>query len=80
VHVVVDSVRVNFFVVQHVLDEIFDTLHTHHLQFLVIHQDALALGERCTVLFAWRLQVSSLGKLSANTTLIAYDIAYDVQC
>ena len=79
-HVVVDSVRVKIFVVQHVLDEIFDILHTHHHQFLVIHQDALALGESCTVLFAWRLQVSSLGKLSANTSVIAYDIAYDIQC
>ena len=44
-HVVVDSVRVKIFVVQHVLDEIFDILHIHHHQFLVIHQDVLALGE-----------------------------------
>ena len=62
VHFVVDAVKMKIFVVQHVLDEIFDILHTHHLQFLVIHQDALALGESCTVLFPWRRQVSSLGK------------------
>jgi hypothetical protein len=45
VHVVVDTVRVKIFVVIHVLDEIFDILHIHHHQFLVIHQDVLALGE-----------------------------------
>jgi hypothetical protein len=44
----------------------------HHLQFLVIHQDALALGESCTVLFAWRLQVSSVGKY------IRYCIWYNI--
>jgi hypothetical protein len=67
VHVMVNLVGVEILVVQHFLDEILDILSTHPLEFLLIHQDTLALGESSADFFPWRQHVSRLGKNISHT-------------